>query len=84
VVKKRAIKNLEKLTPSNLDSVLNLLITLENEPIPYIDFDVAKLSGIGDDYRVRIGSNRIIYSVDWEQKVITISRIESRGRAYKK
>ena len=83
-VKKSAYKNMEKLTPSNQATLINLLKTLQNEPIPYMDYDVAKLKGRSDDYRVRIGSHRIIYTVNWEQKIITISRIEHRSRAYKK
>jgi len=82
-VKKRAFKNLEKLTSSNLESVLELFRALGDEPIPYMDFDVAKLAGRGDDYRVRVGSIRVVYSVDWANKVITVNRIGSRGRVYK-
>ena len=82
-VKKRAFKSLEKLTSSNLESVKQLVKVLRYEPIPYMDFDVAKLAGRTDDYRVRVGAIRVVYSVDWVNKVITVNRIESRGRAYK-
>ncbi|MCX6656166.1 MAG: type II toxin-antitoxin system RelE/ParE family toxin, partial [Candidatus Bathyarchaeota archaeon] len=55
---------------------------LESDPIPYRDFDVAKLKGADDAYRVRIGDTRLVYVVDWRSNCITITRIEPRERAY--
>ncbi|WP_456443996.1 type II toxin-antitoxin system RelE family toxin [Thermococcus sp.] len=35
-------------------------------------------------YRLRLGDYRVLYAVDWEDKVVYVVRIEPRGRAYKK
>ncbi|WP_394295120.1 MULTISPECIES: type II toxin-antitoxin system RelE family toxin [Thermococcus] len=34
-------------------------------------------------YRVRLGEYRVIYSVNWEERVILIHRLKRRGEAYK-
>jgi mRNA interferase RelE/StbE len=83
-IKKRAFEKLEKLAPTHHDTIGNLLRVLKTDPIPYHNFDVAKLAGRSDDYRVRVGNIRVIYTIDWKEKTITISRLEFRGRAYKR
>ena len=45
-------------------------------------FDVKKLVGIENTYRIRIGKLRIVYSIIWEDKVVLISRIRFRERVY--
>jgi mRNA-degrading endonuclease RelE of RelBE toxin-antitoxin system len=56
---------------------------LEGDPVPYHVYDVAKLEGIRGAYRVRLGGSRVVYVVDWEACVVTVTRIEPRGGAYK-
>lgn len=45
--------------------------------------DVKKLKGY-DLYRVRVGSYRILYSMDETIKIITIENIDNRGDVYKR
>ena len=54
-IKKRAFKRLEKLASTHHDPLESLLSVFKTDPIPYHDFDVAKLAGRSDDYRVRLG-----------------------------
>ena len=58
---------------------------LEYEPVPREEFDIIKLEGSGDLdlYRVRLGDYRVIYSVNWKDKVIKILKLKPRGEAYK-
>ena len=35
-------------------------------------------------YRLRLGDYRVLYAVDWVDKVVYVVRIEPRKRAYKK
>lgn len=81
-IKKKAFKVLEKVAPSHNESIRGLFQVLKKDPIPYHDFDLAKLGGSANWYRVRVGDLRVIYSIDWKEKVITVSRIQVRGRAY--
>jgi mRNA interferase RelE/StbE len=62
--------------------VLLVLEVLSQNPAPAPEYDVKKLAGIRDTYRVRIGEIRIEYNVDWESKRIAILAVELRGRAY--
>ncbi len=45
-------------------------------------FDVKKLEGLKDTFRIRLGKIRIVYTIIWKDKVILVSRIEKRGTAY--
>jgi mRNA interferase RelE/StbE len=62
--------------------VLLVLEVLSQNPAPAPEYDVKKLAGIRDTYRVRIGEIRIEYNVDWESNRIAILAVELRGRAY--
>jgi mRNA interferase RelE/StbE len=63
--------------------ILMVLEALSQNPAPAPEYDVKKLAGMHDTYRIRIGEIRIEYKVYWEFKRIGILRIEFRGRAYK-
>ena len=62
--------------------VLLVLEALSQNPAPAPEYDVKKLAGMHDTYRIRIGEIRIEYKVDWEFKRIDILAVEFRGRAY--
>jgi mRNA interferase RelE/StbE len=63
--------------------VLLVLQALSQNPAPVPEYDVKKLAGMRDTYRIRIGEIRIEYEVDWESKRIGVLAVEFRGRAYK-
>jgi mRNA-degrading endonuclease RelE of RelBE toxin-antitoxin system len=46
------------------------------------DGDVIKLQGYKNDYRLRVGNLRVLYSVDGD--TITIKDVLPRGEAYKR
>jgi mRNA-degrading endonuclease RelE of RelBE toxin-antitoxin system len=62
--------------------VLLAFEALTQNPAPAPEYDVKKLSGMHDTYRIRIGEVRIEYEVDWGSKRIGILAIEFRERAY--
>ena len=55
---------------------------LKQNPAPVPEYDVKKLRGLKDIYRLRIGDIRIEYEVDWEAKLISVLLVEFRQRAY--
>jgi mRNA interferase RelE/StbE len=63
--------------------VLLVLEALTQNPAPVPEYDVRKLAGMQDTYRIRIGEIRVEYEVDWESKRIAVLTVEFRGRAYK-
>jgi mRNA interferase RelE/StbE len=72
------------LNPSQKESVKNAVQTLKLDPIPIKSFDVIKLKGYENGYRIRIGKVRIVYFVNWDDRLIEIQFIGLRGKAYKK
>ena len=63
--------------------VIMVFETLKQNPAPSPQYDVKKLHGLKDTYRIRIGDVRIEYYVAWESRRIGILVVEFRGRAYK-
>ena len=77
------MKAIPSISPAHREEVRRLISMLESDPIPHRSYDVVKLEGVRDAFRVRIGGMRLVYVVDWVSSIITITRIEARGRAYK-
>lgn len=74
---KRCLKYLKKLDKNRQ---LRILKAINNLPLG----DVKRLQGNTDDYRLRIGDYRIIFTKDDEKASINIIEIVPRGDAYKK
>ncbi len=55
---------------------------LQNDPIPAAIFDLKKLAGMKDTYRIRIGDIRVVYEVDWETKEVKVLLVAQRESAY--
>lgn len=70
------------MPPHYLYKIKELLITLRENPIPTTIFDVAKIKGAKDTFRVRMGDIRIIYSVYWKDKHVYVLIVDWRERSY--
>lgn len=44
--------------------------------------DIAKLKGTDKQYRLRVGTFRIIYKIDFQEQIIYILAIDNRGDIY--
>lgn len=82
-IKRRALRAIPDLHASQRVEIRRLFSELEHDPVPYHSYEVATLEGAQNAYRVRLGGSRVVYIVDWKSSVITVTRIEPRGRAYK-
>jgi len=82
-VKRRAFKALERLPRDYRLRVLEVLDELSANPIPFKRYDLKKLKGYEDTFRIRIGNIRIVYTIDWNSKSIIVHYIGPRERAYK-
>jgi mRNA-degrading endonuclease RelE of RelBE toxin-antitoxin system len=78
-LKKQAKKYMAKCTKSNYDKIKAALEKLE-----LLQGDIKKLEGREDEYRVKIPPFRIIFEYDKVNKVILVTKIDTRGSAYKK
>ena len=83
IVAPRARKSSKKMPAHYKERIIEIIEVLGRNPVPSELYDVTKLSGRYDTYRIRAGSIRISYVVAWNSNEIHISEIEWRGGAYK-
>ena len=83
-VKRKQLRLIESLNPSQKESVKKAISLLKLDPVPIKSLDIIKLKGYQNGYRIRIGHVRIVYFVNWDEKLIEIQFIGLRGKAYKK
>jgi mRNA interferase RelE/StbE len=87
--RKQAIKFLEKCSHQEIENIRTSIrfITLAIEEqgiIPFTQLDIKKMKGEWKGfYRLRIGKNRVIFTVDFNSKDITVYAIGARGNIYK-
>lgn len=79
----RARKSLRHIPKHYAERAVAAFEALKQNPVPVPEYDVKKLRGMRDTYRIRIGDIRIEYEVNWEAKRINILLAEFRKRAYK-
>ncbi|PIG94542.1 type II toxin-antitoxin system RelE/ParE family toxin [Gloeocapsopsis sp. IPPAS B-1203] len=88
--RKQGIKFLQKANPEDVENIREqlkkIVIAIEEQGIiPFTELDIKKMKGDWEGfYRLRIGKNRIIFTVDIESKDIEIYAIGARGDIYKK
>jgi mRNA interferase RelE/StbE len=82
-ISNRARKSLRRLPDHYARRVVLAFEALKQNPAPVPEYDVMKLRGLKDVYRIRIGDIRIEYEVAWESRLINILVVESRSRAYR-
>ena len=81
---KRIRKQIEKPERKTRLKLLDLFLKLKENPVPVDEFNVVKLSGSKNTYRIRIQKIRVIYDVYWKEKRIEILKVDRRkGRTYK-
>ena len=78
-VKKSAEKELGHLAPDVIDRVLSALLGLETDPRPAT---TKRLRGTGE-YRLRVGSYRILYTIDDEKRSVQITAVGHRSDVYR-
>ena len=78
-LRRRAQRALDRLPENDFNAVLGTLQDLTNTPRPK---GVEKIKSAGL-WRVRQGDYRIVYSIDDDQKIVTILRIGHRREIYK-
>ncbi len=77
---KKAEKEIALLSNADYERVSTAIGTLSVHPRP---IGSRKLKGYENDWRIRIGRLRILYSIDEDIKEITIYRIAYRKEAYR-
>ena len=78
-IKPSAVKELKALQPADRRRVVERVQALAEDPRPR---GCEKLTG-GSRYRVRQGSQRVLYEVDDEAQVVTVVKIGHRRDVYR-
>ncbi len=75
----KAEKQLREVEKDIYARAIELFKTLEQNPVPAKQYNLLKIVGRADTYRVRLSSYRVIYTVFWEEKIVRILKIERRS-----
>ena len=80
ILTKKAAKGLDKAPDYISERISKAIDTLAESFAPVKSFDVKKLKGMGNSFRIRVGDWRIIYEFKKEESLIIIYEIAPRGR----
>jgi len=81
-VAQRARRASKRLPEHYKRKVIELLLILRENPVPAEYYDIKKLKGYADIFRIRIGDIRVIYEISWNHRAINVLLIEPRESAY--
>ena len=81
-IKRKQLRVIENLNPATKWAFREALATLKLDPVPVKLLDVQKLRGCKNVYRIRVGDTRVVYEVDWGEKLINIQFVGHRSKAY--
>lgn len=79
---KNAIKAIQKLDKSTRNRILDQISILSENPRSP-ELNTKKMQGTKNQFRLRVGSYRIVYSILNDELIIIIIRVGSRGDIYK-
>ena len=82
-LKKNSEKFLFQINEKIRAKIIEILRNLEINPIPFRQYDVKKLRGFENRFRIRKGKIRIVYEVLPEEFKVIVWDINFRGRVYK-
>lgn len=78
-LKRFAEKELERLPVKIYDRIIEVLVSLKENPLPR---GIKKLHG-SPGYRIRVGDYRILYAVDEDEKKVEVFSIAHRKDVYR-
>lgn len=78
---KRAVeKDLRRVEPTVVDRIFARLQKLQRDPFPR---GMTKLMDAENLYRIKVGTYRIVYSVDTEDRILVVHYVRHRRDAYR-
>jgi mRNA interferase RelE/StbE len=81
-IAQRAQKDSKKLPEHIKRRIVELLLILRENPVPAEYYDVKKLKGLTDTYRIRLGDFRIVYEISWDKTEVKVLYVGARESAY--
>lgn len=83
-ISKEVKKFLGKHDKKFIERVNKVFARLRENPYNHPELDLKKLVNMGNDYRVRVGKYRFLYTVVESKILVFVYRADSRGGIYKK
>ena len=71
----------EVYSPTTFHRIIPQIRTLAENPRPS---GCRKLTGLKNDWRIRIGDYRVLYEIDEKAKVVKIMRVRHRREVYRR
>ena len=78
-IKRSAEKEMDRLPPKMFDRLAEVILGLETDPRPH---GSKKLRGV-QEYRLRVGAYRIVYTVDDARRVVEVAAVGHRRDVYR-
>ncbi len=83
LIHKKLAKNLKNIPTNHLEKFAELIEILKINPYPWKEFDLKKIEGSEDTYRIRFGKYRVTYYVEKKPKTIHVLKFEFRKKIYR-
>jgi mRNA interferase RelE/StbE len=80
LIEKAAERDLKKLSATDFERIIPHLKSLAEEARPD---GSRKISGSEHDWRIRVGTYRLIYEIDEKEKTVKILRVRHRREVYR-
>jgi len=84
LVSKQAKRFIKRLDRKRQKKIIDVLDTLQSNPLPFRIYDMKKLRGADNLYRIRTGNIRITYELFLAEFLIKVRYVCFRGKAYKR
>jgi len=78
----RSKKEFDNIEEKYRNKIAQIFKILSFDPIPAKLFDIKKLEGVDDTFRIRLGRMRIVYTIIWQNKDILVSKLGMRENVY--
>lgn len=78
-IKRSAEKEMDRMPPKMFDRLTDAILKLETEPRPQ---GCKKLRGV-EEYRLRVGSYRVLYTVDDTKRIVEVMAAGHRRDVYR-
>ena len=79
-IEKAAERDLKKLSAADFERIIPYLKSLAEDARPP---GSRKISGTEHDWRIRVGTYRVIYELNEKEKIVSILRVRHRREVYR-
>jgi len=81
--RKQVVKFLQQQDRNLAKKIVDIFDHLKYDPFDFRHYDIKKMQGMEQLYRLRVSKYRILFSIDNETVTIEVVRAKSRGDVYK-